>query len=126
MSKDGPVISGWVPSPAPRTKPPGRARPQQPKPPMTITAAASASSSSTSTTSTVGSRAGRPPRRHRGAALRAEPPIDRLLGLPDAGIRVLLQRTDDEKVSKEPMHLDLETDDIEAESNAWRRWRDPL
>jgi hypothetical protein len=93
---------------------------------MTITAAASASSSSTSTTSTVGSRAGRPPRRHRGAALRAEPPIDRLLGLPDAGIRVLLQRTDDEKVSKEPMHLDLETDDIEAESNAWRRWRDPL
>jgi hypothetical protein len=30
-------------------------------------------------------------------------------------IRVLLQRTDDEKVSKERMHLDLETDDIEAE-----------
>jgi hypothetical protein len=28
---------------------------------------------------------------------------------------VLLQRTDDEKVSKERMHLDLETDDIEAE-----------
>jgi hypothetical protein len=26
-----------------------------------------------------------------------------------------LQRTDDEKVSKERMHLDLETDDIEAE-----------
>jgi hypothetical protein len=28
---------------------------------------------------------------------------------------VLLQRTDDEKVSKERMHLDLEIDDIEAE-----------
>jgi hypothetical protein len=28
---------------------------------------------------------------------------------------VLLQRTDDEKVSKERMHLGLETDDIEAE-----------
>jgi hypothetical protein len=28
---------------------------------------------------------------------------------------VLLQRTDDEKVAKERMHLDLETDDIEAE-----------
>jgi hypothetical protein len=42
-------------------------------------------------------------------------PIDRLLRLPDAEIRVLLQRTDDEKVAKERMHLDLETDDIEAE-----------
>jgi Glyoxalase-like domain len=28
---------------------------------------------------------------------------------------VLLQRTDDEKVSKERMHLDLESDDVEAE-----------
>jgi hypothetical protein len=28
---------------------------------------------------------------------------------------VLLQRTDDVKVSKERMHLDLETDDVEAE-----------
>jgi hypothetical protein len=28
---------------------------------------------------------------------------------------VLLQRTDDQKVSKERMHLDLETDDVEAE-----------
>ncbi|HEY4789759.1 MAG TPA: VOC family protein [Actinomycetes bacterium] len=46
-------------------------------------------------------------------------PIYRLLRLPDAEIRVLLQRTDDEKVSKERMHLDLETDDIEAESVAW-------
>jgi predicted enzyme related to lactoylglutathione lyase len=42
-------------------------------------------------------------------------PIYRLLRLPDAEIRVLLQRTDDEKVAKERMHLDLETDDIEAE-----------
>jgi predicted enzyme related to lactoylglutathione lyase len=42
-------------------------------------------------------------------------PIYRLLRLPDAEIRVLLQRTDDEKVSKERMHLDLETDDIAAE-----------
>ena len=38
-----------------------------------------------------------------------------LLRLPDAEIRVLLQRTDDEKVSKERMHLDLEADDVEAE-----------
>jgi predicted enzyme related to lactoylglutathione lyase len=42
-------------------------------------------------------------------------PIYRLLRLPDAEIRVLLQRTDDEKLSKERMHLDLETDDVEAE-----------
>ena len=28
---------------------------------------------------------------------------------------MLLQRTDDEKVAKERMHLDLETDDVEAE-----------
>jgi predicted enzyme related to lactoylglutathione lyase len=41
--------------------------------------------------------------------------VYRLLRLPDAEIRVLLQRTHDEKVSKERMHLDLETDDVEAE-----------
>jgi Glyoxalase-like domain len=41
--------------------------------------------------------------------------IYRRLRLPDAEIRVLLQRTDDEKVSKNRMHLDLETDDVEAE-----------
>jgi predicted enzyme related to lactoylglutathione lyase len=41
--------------------------------------------------------------------------IYRRLRLPDADIRVLLQRTDDEKVSKERMHLDLETDDVQAE-----------
>ena len=28
---------------------------------------------------------------------------------------MLLQRTDDAKISKERMHLDLETDDVEAE-----------
>ena len=42
----------------------------------------------------------------------------RKLRLPDADIRILLQRTDDEKVSKERMHLDLETDDVEAEVQA--------
>lgn len=41
--------------------------------------------------------------------------IYRKLRLPDADIRVLLQRTDDEKASKERMQLDLETDDVEAE-----------
>jgi predicted enzyme related to lactoylglutathione lyase len=41
--------------------------------------------------------------------------IYRRLRLPDADIRVLLQRTNDEKASKERMHLDLETDDVAAE-----------
>jgi len=41
--------------------------------------------------------------------------IYRQLRLPDSEIRILLQRTDDEKVSKERMHLDIETDDVEAE-----------
>jgi predicted enzyme related to lactoylglutathione lyase len=41
--------------------------------------------------------------------------IYRELRLPDSEIRVLLQRTDDVKVAKERMHLDLETDDVEAE-----------
>ena len=41
--------------------------------------------------------------------------VYRRLCLPDVEIRVLLQRTSDEKVSKERMHLDLETDDVEAE-----------
>jgi predicted enzyme related to lactoylglutathione lyase len=41
--------------------------------------------------------------------------IYRKLRLPDSEIRVLLQRTDDPKMSKERMHLDLESDDIEAE-----------
>ena len=41
--------------------------------------------------------------------------IYRKLRLPDSGIRILLQLTADEKVAKERMHLDLETDDVEAE-----------
>ncbi|MCW2932230.1 MAG: hypothetical protein JWM19_3192 [Actinomycetia bacterium] len=46
--------------------------------------------------------------------------IYRKLRLPDANIRILLQRTADAKTSKERMHLDLETDDVEAELvEAW-------
>jgi len=41
--------------------------------------------------------------------------VYRRLRLPDSDIRILLQRTDDPKNSKERMHLDLETDDVEAE-----------
>ena len=41
--------------------------------------------------------------------------IYRRLRLPDAEIRILLQKTGDEKVGKERMHLDLESDDVEAE-----------
>ena len=41
--------------------------------------------------------------------------VYRHLRLPDSQIRILLQRTDDKKVSKERMHLDIETDDVEAE-----------
>jgi predicted enzyme related to lactoylglutathione lyase len=41
--------------------------------------------------------------------------IYRRLRLPDSPIRVLLQRTSDEKVAKNRMHLDVETDDVEAE-----------
>lgn len=41
--------------------------------------------------------------------------IYRRLRLPDSEIRLLLQRTDDEKTFKERMHFDLETDDVEAE-----------
>jgi predicted enzyme related to lactoylglutathione lyase len=42
-------------------------------------------------------------------------PIYRKLRVPDCETRILLQKTGDEKVSKERMHLDLETDDVEAE-----------
>lgn len=42
-------------------------------------------------------------------------PIYRSLRLPDSGIRILLQKTGDAKTGKERMHLDLETDDVEAE-----------
>ena len=45
----------------------------------------------------------------------ASQPVYRMLRLPDSEIRILLQRTDDVKSSKERMHLDLESDDIEAE-----------
>ena len=41
--------------------------------------------------------------------------IYRKLLIADSGIRILLQRTDDVKASKNRMHLDLETDDVEAE-----------
>jgi Glyoxalase-like domain len=41
--------------------------------------------------------------------------VYRRLRLPDSEIRVLLQLTDDPKVAKERMHLDLETDDVETE-----------
>jgi predicted enzyme related to lactoylglutathione lyase len=42
--------------------------------------------------------------------------IYRRLKLPDSEIRVLLQRTSDKKVAKNRMHLDIETDDVEAEA----------
>jgi len=45
----------------------------------------------------------------------ASSPVYRRLRLPDSEIRVLLQRTDDPKRHKERMHLDLETDNVEAE-----------
>lgn len=41
--------------------------------------------------------------------------VYRQMSLPDSAIWVLLQATDDNKVSKERMHLDLETDDVDAE-----------
>jgi predicted enzyme related to lactoylglutathione lyase len=41
--------------------------------------------------------------------------VYRHLRLPDSDIRILLQKTSDEKVSKERMHLDVETDNVEAE-----------
>ena len=41
--------------------------------------------------------------------------VYRRLHLPDSEVRVLLQLTTDPKIGKERMHLDLETDDVEAE-----------
>lgn len=41
--------------------------------------------------------------------------VYRRLKLPDSEIRILVQRTGDPKMHKERMHLDLETDDVEAE-----------
>ena len=57
------------------------------------------------------------------AALDAtEEPVDeqsrhvyRQLRLADSDVRVLLQHTTDAKTSKERVHIDLETDDVEAE-----------
>lgn len=41
--------------------------------------------------------------------------IYRRLRLPDSEIRILLQRANDIKMSKERMHLDIETDNVDAE-----------
>ena len=41
--------------------------------------------------------------------------VYRRLRLPDSDVRILLQHTEDPKAGKERMHLDLETDDVEAE-----------
>ena len=41
--------------------------------------------------------------------------IYRRIRLPDSEIGILLQKTGDRKTSKERMHIDLETDDVEAE-----------
>ena len=41
--------------------------------------------------------------------------IYRRLQLPDSEIRILLQLTGDQKDSKERMHIDIETDDVEQE-----------
>ena len=50
-------------------------------------------------------------------------PIYRRLRLPDSEIRILLQKTGDEKTGKERMHLDLEADDVEAEVSPARGTR---
>lgn len=41
--------------------------------------------------------------------------VYRQLRIPDSEVRILLQRTSDPKTSKERMHLDIESDDVEAE-----------
>ncbi len=41
--------------------------------------------------------------------------IYRRIRLPDSEIRILLHKTGDRKISKERMHIDLETDNVEAE-----------
>lgn len=41
--------------------------------------------------------------------------IYRRIRLPDSEIRILLQKTGDRKTSKERMHIDLETDNVEDE-----------
>lgn len=42
--------------------------------------------------------------------------VYRRLSLPDSDIRILLQCTVNPKTHKERMHIDLETDDVEAEA----------
>ena len=69
------------------------------------------------------SRSSRAPARRCTAALdAAEEPLPEIsshvyrhLRLPDSEIRILLQKTEGKKASKERMHLDLETDNVEAE-----------
>ena len=46
---------------------------------------------------------------------KASSQVYRRLRLPESEIRILLQRTADSKTGKERMHLDLETDDVDAE-----------
>lgn len=41
--------------------------------------------------------------------------VYRRLRLPDSELRILLQHTTDSKASKERTHLDIETDNVEAE-----------
>lgn len=41
--------------------------------------------------------------------------VYRRLRLPDSEVRILLQATADDKVSKERVHVDIETDDVDAE-----------
>lgn len=47
--------------------------------------------------------------------------IYRQLRLPDSDIRILLQLTHDPKIKKERMHLDIETDNVEAEVSRLER-----
>ncbi|QGN34811.1 VOC family protein [Microlunatus sp. Gsoil 973] len=47
--------------------------------------------------------------------------IYRQLQLPDAEIRILLQLTHDPKIKKEHMHLDIETDNVDAEVSRLER-----
>ena len=49
------------------------------------------------------------------AALEASSGVYRKLRLPESNVRILLQRTADPKTHKERMHLDLESDGVEAE-----------
>jgi hypothetical protein len=48
--------------------------------------------------------------------------VYRRLRLPDSEIRILLQRTTDEKTSKERMHLDRKTDNVDSEGLKTVAW----